>query len=276
MVPERLRLVSRDHVEALAVSFNEAGQGQAIAVAVMPGSNSLLLVDGEHRYEAAKLLGWTRIRVYVREMTDREREKHEIHANLIRNELNALDRTIFVGRLSEIFERENAPEVRGGDRKSKKWLEKNQRENLSLWSSFDSEAARRVGLAAKTIQRTRVLYNTLTPEIIAHLRASPIADNGQQLKRLAEIEDTEERLTVARTLAEGAPNVDRAKNIAGIGAPRIDDPDEKVFQAFLGIWGRASNKARSSIRQYVAQFDGPLGMRAPAARKAKAAKGDAS
>lgn len=272
VVPERLRIVSQAHVQMMAADFNDRGQNDAIAVAVMPGSNSFLLVDGEHRYEAAKLLGWTHIRVYVREMTDEEREKHEIHANLIRNELNALDKAVFVGRLAQIFERENTGARNGGDRKSKKWLEKNQLANIANWSSFNKDAARRTGLGERSLRDHRALYEKLTPEIISHLRASPIADNGQQLKRLAEIEDADERLTIAKTLAEGAPNVERARNMAGIGAARIDDPDEKGFNAFLGLWGRASAKLRQRIKGHVQQSDVP----GPAARKAKAARGDAS
>ncbi len=273
VVPERLRLVDADRVSALAANFNEMGQLDAIAVAMAEGSNGFLLVDGEHRLEAARKLGWTRIRAFIREMTPEEREKHEIYANLIRNELNALDRIVFVGRLASIFERENASAKNGGDRKSKKWLEKNQLANISNWSGFNSEAARRTGLGEKSIRNTRALFDTLTPEIIAHLRASPIADNGQQLKRLAEIEDVAERLAVSRALATGAPNVERARVSAGLSSGRpLDDPDEKAFTAFLSVWGRASARARARIKGHVTQYDTP----GPAARKAKAGQGDAS
>ncbi len=241
VVPERLRLVDADRVSALAANFNEMGQLDAIAVAMAEGSNGFLLVDGEHRLEAGRKLGWTRIRAFIREMTPEEREKHEIYANLIRNELNALDRIVFVGRLAAIFERENVSARHGGDRKSKKWLEKNQLANISNWSGFNSEAARRTGLGEKSIRNTRALFDKLGPATIAALRSSPLADNAAQLKAVAETRP-EERDAIVKALADGrASNVARAREAAGI----VKRPDAE--DAALTLF--ANNMARLDLKQ---------------------------
>ncbi|KPH80555.1 ParB/RepB/Spo0J family partition protein [Bosea vaviloviae] len=157
-VADRLRLVDRDKVAMIAASISESYLHQAIAVASTPGAgNRYVLVDGEHRLEAHKLLGRSTVKAVIRDLTPAERAKHEIHANLIRNELDALDRTIFVGKLADIFEAENADARNGGDRRSKKWREKNQLANLANWSGFNKEAARRTGLAERSVRRAREL-----------------------------------------------------------------------------------------------------------------------
>ncbi|MBN9471706.1 MAG: ParB N-terminal domain-containing protein [Bosea sp.] len=214
-VVNRLRLVDRAYVEMIAASISETYLHQPIAVATTPGaSNRYVLVDGENRLEAYKLLGRATIPARIRELTREEREKHEIHANLIRNELTALDRTVFVGRLADIFAAENAGAQNGGDRKSKKWRQKNQFANLANWSSFSKDAARRTGLSTRSIDRTRELFGKLSPDAVALIRGTKVADNQVQLQALAEMEP-ERQVAVAKAIAEGAGNIAKARIVAG-------------------------------------------------------------
>ncbi|GHE63818.1 hypothetical protein GCM10019059_24160 [Camelimonas fluminis] len=228
LVADRLRVVSEPHVAMIMASLSEVGQLSAIAVArATNDANAVILVDGEHRLEAAKRLEWTEVRVYERNLTPEEREKHEIHANIIRAELNPLDRAVFLGRLGDIFERENPGARNGGDRKSRKYLEKNQFANLANWSEFSKEASRRTGVSARTIYRARDLAAHLSPEAVALIRGTPLADNQSQLQALAQL-PAEEQVTVARTVANGrAANVAKARVAAGLipagGAVRQED-----------------------------------------------------
>lgn len=215
-VVDRLRLVDRAYVEQLAASISETYLHQPIAVAAVAGSNRVILVDGEHRLEACKLLGRSTIPAQIRELTIEERAKHEIHANLIRNELTALDRNVFVGKLADLFEREHAEARHGGDRKSKKWQEKNQFANLANWSSFSKDAARRTGLSTRSIDRARELAAALAPEAVALIRGTKLADNQAQLQALAAL-DPQDQITVARLIAaHAAPSVAKARVIAGL------------------------------------------------------------
>lgn len=215
-VVDRLRLVDLAYVEMLAASISETYLHQPIAVASMPGAgNRYVLVDGENRLEAYKLLGRATIPARIRELTAVERRKHEIHANLIRNELTALDRTVFVGELASIFTAENADARHGGDRKSKKWREKNQFANLANWSSFSKEAARRTGLSTRSIDRTRDLFSKLSPDAIAALRGTKVADNQAQLQALAAMDPEQQKVVAGLIAANTAGNIAKARVIAG-------------------------------------------------------------
>lgn len=273
-VADRLRLVDRSHVEMIAASVAETYLHQAIAVASTPGAgNRYVLVDGEHRLEAHKLLGRTTIKAVVRDLTPAERAKHEIHANLIRNELDALDRTIFVGRLADIFEAENADAKNGGDRKSKKWRQKNQFANLANWSAFSKEAARRTGLSTRSIDRTREIYAKLTPEAVALIRGTKLADNQAQLQALAALEPTEQ-VKAAREVAEGrAANVAKARVSAGLvpaDAVRAEDQPLTKLQALL------ARMTPGHLREALAMVQAKLDMVDAAAKPARAKKGGAA
>ena len=220
-----------------AASIAESYLQQPIAVASIEGSNRVVLVDGENRLEAFKLLGRATIPARIRDLTEAERRKHEVHANLIRNELNALDRIRFVGELADIFAAEHADARNGGDRKSKKWQRKNQLANLANWSSFAKDAARRTGLAERSIRRTRELFGALAPEAIALIRGSKLADNQSQLQALAAL-DPADQVKVAREVAEGRARTFSAARIsAGLvpeaAAVRVEDEPLAKLEALL-------------------------------------------
>lgn len=272
-VVDRLRLVDRAHVEMIAASISESYLHQPIAVAAIAGSNRVRLVDGEHRLEAFKLLGRTAIPARIRELTDEERQKHEIHANLIRNNLNALERTIFVGRLADIFEREHPEAKNGGDRKSKKWREKNQFANIANWSSFSREAARRTGLGWRSIYNARELSAGLSPEAVALIRGTKVAENQSQLQALAALDAKQQRQAALRIRGGAASSVAKACVMAGIlpegGAVREAD---RPLARFVPILARLSLQQLTDLR---AMVDAEIAKRS-AAKPARARKGSAA
>ncbi|SIP95229.1 ParB N-terminal domain-containing protein [Bosea sp. TND4EK4] len=272
-VVDRLRLVDRAYVEMIAASVSETYLHQPIAVATtLGGGNRYVLVDGENRLEAFKLLGRTTIPARIRELTREEREKHEIHANLIRNELTALDRAVFVGRLADIFAAE-AGAQNGGDRKSKKWREKNQFSNLGNWSEFSKEASRRTGLGKTSIYRCRELAGKLAPDTVAAIRGTKVADNQAQLQALAELEP-EQQLAVARAIKAGASTVAKAREAAGLvpsgGAVREAD---RMLTRIEPMLPRMSLADLQTLATMVANRIAAL---TPPAKTARAKKGDAA
>lgn len=270
-VPARLRIVDPDKVRELAASIAEQGVLQPIVVARGAG-NRVTLGDGEHRLEACRLLGRSTILAIVRDLTELEREAVEIHANLIRNELNALDRVVFIARLGDIFEAQNPDARHGGDRKSKKWQEKNQFANLANWSAFDKEAAKRTGLSVRSIERARELAAKLGPDAIAALRGSPLADNAAQLKAVAEVAP-QEREAVVKALAEGrAANVQRAREAAGF-IKRLD-PEEAALRAFEASVAKLE---LSQLRRRLSVLQSIIALREQGERgKAKSRKAEAA
>lgn len=270
-IVDRLRRIDPDTVEMIAASVSECGYlHQPIAVAAIPGSNRVALVDGEHRIEAFKRLGRETIPARIRELTEAERQRHEIHANLIRNELNTLNRARFIGKLADLFAAENADARHGGDRKSKKWLAKNQLANLANWSAFNKEAARRTGLAERSIRRDRELAAALSPDIVALIDGTKVADNQAQLQALAEMEP-EQQLAVARAIANGAGNVAKAREAAGLqpkgGAVREGD---KLLTRIEPILPRLSLADLQTLASMVAARIAAL---TPPAKPTRAKKG---
>lgn len=275
-VVDRLRLVDRAYVEMIAASISETYLHQAIAVATTPGSgNRYVLVDGENRLEAFKLLGRSTIPARIRTLTEVERRKHEIHANLIRNELTALDRTVFVGELAGIFAAEHADARHGGDRRSKKWREKNQLANLANWSSFSKEAARRTGLAERSIRRTRELFAKLSPGALALIRGSKVADNQAQLQALAELEPEQQIAVAGLIAANAAGNIAKARVVAGFvpagGAVREADQPLAKLEALLGRqW------SLDQLRAAKAMIETKIAAAEAAQKPARAKKGGAA
>lgn len=273
-VVDRLRLVNRDKVEMIAASVSECGYlHQPIAVAAIVGSNRVELVDGEHRLEAFKLLGRTTIQARIRKLSETERLRHEIHANLIRNELDALDRAIFIGKLAEIFEAENAGARNGGDRKSKKWREQNQFSNLGNWSQFSKEAASRTGLGKTSIYRCRELADRLSPGAVALIRGSKLADNQSQLQALAEL-PAEQQVAVAKAVsAQPKLSFASAREAAGLvpegGAVR--EP-ERLLAKIEPMLLRLS---RSDLQSLAVMVAARLEATKPAEKPARAKKGSA-
>lgn len=269
-VVDRLRLVDRAYVEMIAASISETYLHQPIAVASTPGAgNRYVLVDGENRLEAFKLLGRQTIPARIRDLTEVERRKHEIHANLIRNELNALDRVRFVGELADIFTAENADARNGGDRKSKKWREKNQLLNLSNWSAFNKEAARRTGLSTSSIRRTRELFGKLSPEAVALIRGTKVADNQAQLQALAAMEPEQQKVVAGLIAANAAGNIAKARVVAGFvpagGAVREADQPLVKLEALLGRM--TPGQIEEAFRMIEAKRNAALAAQKPAKAK---------
>ncbi len=250
LVPPRLRPIDPATVEMLAASFAERGQDTRIIVRVSDDEDEGLvyrLIAGAHRLAAATRLGWTHIAAEIVEAGDDEARLIEIDENLVRRELSALDRAIFLAERKAVWERLHPETAHGGARKSRK----EQVANLATWSRFSKDAANRTGLSERTIQRAAELVRRLHPAARDALRLSDLADNQSQLFALADLEP-EAQLAVARTIAEGqATSLAKAKEVAGLAPRRSIDPAEAAFERFLGLWARAGRPLRKRIRDYV-------------------------
>jgi ParB family transcriptional regulator, chromosome partitioning protein len=200
---DRLRPINPERVEALAASIAEIGLQQPILVRARPdGGNLLLLVAGGHRLEAARRLGWTGIQAFYLDVDAARARIIEIDENLIRNELSALDFAISVAERKRIYEALH-PGTAWGKAPKPKSGEKGKELNLSSFPSFAKDAAKRTGLSVATFKAASAMVQRLSPEAIAFLRATPLADNGAALKKLSRIDRPEDQVAVARSLASG-------------------------------------------------------------------------
>ncbi len=157
-VPERLRLTDEDYVAALAASIADKGQMQATLVALNPRRNGqpYVLIAGAHRLAACAALGievaCSILRWRGKSLVDFDIEcrLREIDDNLMRYELSALDRAVFLYERKKIYE-EMYPHTRhGGDRKSVDFHKENQMAFNA--TRFSKETAKLMGLSERAVR----------------------------------------------------------------------------------------------------------------------------
>lgn len=230
-VTGRLRPVDEAHAQLIAASMNESGLIQPVVVRNDPAGNGLKLVVGGHRLRGAAILSWDEIPAILIECSDEEARQIEVDENLARKELTALERAQFLAERKRVYEALH-PEAAHGKAKRPK-TEKGKVANLATFTRFSKDAAKSTGLAERTIQRSVELAGRLSPEAIALIRGTKVADNQAQLQALAELEP-EHQVTVAGLIAANAAgNVAKARVVAGFvpggGAVReADRPLAKI------------------------------------------------
>lgn len=230
----RLRPVDRAHAQMIAASMNESGLIQPIVVRADASGNGFKLVVGGHRLCGAEINGWDEIAAILIECSDDEARQIEIDENLARKELTALERAEFLAERKRVYEAINPDAGHGKAKKPK--TEKGKVANLATFARFSKDAAKSTGLGERTVQRACELAASLSPEAVALIRGTKLADNQAQLQALAAL-DPSEQVTAAREVAEGrASNVAKARISAGLvpaGAVRTEDGPLVKLEALL-------------------------------------------
>ncbi|SDF10919.1 ParB/RepB/Spo0J family partition protein [Rhodobacter capsulatus] len=184
MPGQRLREIDPAWVEILSVSIANLGLLEPILVrphfAATEKSQLYMLVAGAHRLEAAMLAGLEAVPCHVSDMGADEARLAEIDENLMRQELNALDRAVFLAERKEVYERLNPVNTYGGDRKSR-----DAKSQTLRVDRFTRDAAEKCGLSERTIQDAVALAKALPPEVRAAVQGTALAKNAAQLKALA-------------------------------------------------------------------------------------------
>ncbi|MCH9845492.1 MAG: ParB N-terminal domain-containing protein [Alphaproteobacteria bacterium] len=223
IMPPRLRVIDKAQVAKIAQSIKERGQLQPILLAVKNVQNDdgnvvqeYHLVDGAHRFSACILLQMQEIKAELQLLNDNERLLAEIDANLMRYELNELDKYAFVAKRKEIWV-EMYGKPQGGDR-GNQYTGGKDNEQLDMWAMFDKETQDLMDLSARTIQRYIQLYNALDMFTIETIKGTWIAKSAGTIKKLVEVGNlfgAEKQVQAAQAL--------------------IDDPDLRTPQNALGF-----------------------------------------
>lgn len=199
------------------------------------------LIAGAHRLAAVKAMGWPEIDAFVYEATDAEARLAEIDENLVRHELNPLDRAVFLAERKAIYEalhpetKKGAQGGRGGQR------------NESETISFSKDTAERVGLTARTVQLAVMIATKLAPDVKAAVAGTWIARHQGELLALAKQPPADQRACVALMLRPEAPArtvADALRQSKGVNAAGGGNPDDKAFEGLISAWGRAGAKAK--------------------------------
>lgn len=245
-IGERLRAVDDDYAALIAESLLQRGLDTPIIVRLIEDGRGLYhLVAGGHRVAAAHKAGWTEIPAKVVEITDLQAKLVEIDENLIRRELSALDRAVFLAERKAIYEALNPATKRGMGRSADK------RTSLSVWS-FGKATATKLGVDERTIRRA-VARAAIVPEVRAMIASLPVADSGAELDKLAALTGPQQIEVARRLAAEGPCRTVSAALVAINGAPRTSAAAEadRQYAALMGAWRKAGKAARKRFLAFL-------------------------
>ena len=245
----RLRPVDADYVHLIAASMAEHGQMTPIEVMASPGGKPrpYTLVAGAHRLAAAVQAGLPTIQAMVFEGSELEAELREIDENLIRHELKELDRSVFLARRKEVYERLHPQTKRGGDRRSDQ-----VGSVANLIVRFTASAAERLALSESSISRAIRRYTNLAPDVREQIAPLWIADHGAQLDVLAKLKPEMQReVALIFVRFPGVRSVGEALAQVEGREPEQVDPDEAQFDQFARLWRRMGAASRGRAAKIV-------------------------
>ena len=192
----RLRKVDTEAASRLADSIAHIGLQSPILLRPDRGDpGAYVLVAGAHRLEAVRSLGWTAVDALIVDATHDELDLIEIDENLVRAELTPLDRARFLDRRKQIYMRIGGGAARGGDRKSAAWAG-TAAANDARRVSWADDAAERIGLSKRSVQRAVAIGEGLSPILAEALAGTPIAHREADLFRLAQMPKPEQHETL--------------------------------------------------------------------------------
>lgn len=256
----RLRLVDQDWVEALAESITNIGQKEPIEIVAQKRKGQLpyRLISGAHRLAACRLSGLDTIRAEVKtpetDNPDLEIRLHEIDENLIRNELNALDRAVFLGERKKVYEAMYPETARGGDRGNQHTGGKERQTEII---SFSQATAEKIDLGERTIRRATRIFEGLSAEVRARIHGTPLARKEGELYQLTQY-DRDRQLTILDMClrkADPVPSVKAAGDIIdGHIKETLSEADahrERLYET----WNRCkSKKGRKGFLDYLVEM----------------------
>ena len=216
----RLRTVTGATVQYLAESMKI--HGLQYPIQVRTDGDRYALVSGAHRLQAARHLAWPHIEAFVLDQLDDDTlALLEIDENLMRAELNPLDRGVFLARRKEIYERLYPETRRGGDRRSDTWHEQNEDNSRR---GFVAETASFSPFSPYTIRRGLHIGEKIAPELREELAMTAIAHREGDLFTISGM-DQEEQETLLQDLQSANYEVETLSDVYPRRNPD-DDPGD--------------------------------------------------
>ena len=221
----------------LAQSMSDVGQLQPIELRPLKG-DMFDLVAGGHRLEGAKINGWAEIQATIKKSSDLEAEIRQIDENLIRHDLNPLDRAVFLARRQEIYLKLHPDATKGKAGAMVRW-------HASANLSFASEVATKVGVSDRDVRRSIARFTKIAPDVREALAGTWIARKGSELDALARLGPQQQRKVVKLLFQDVAP----AKSVAAALRALSDtfdapvDVDAEQLARLQAAWRKAGAKA---------------------------------
>ena len=248
---ERLRPVDDDYARMIGASMATSGQRAPIEVLPARSDGTYPLIAGAHRLRGAVLNEIDTVACIVRDVSSLQAEQLELEENLIRHDLNALDRAVFLARLKEIYESaQPAAKVGAAGR---------ARQNdkiVVLVRSFSEVTAEKLGWSRRSVERAVARVRDIMPDVMSRVRGTWIARRGAHLDAIARLEAAEQRAVVELLLkdADGAEAMSVADALAVVRhapATRADDAAAQTNK-LLRAWNSAGPKVRDDFLAFLA------------------------
>ena len=238
-VGERLRLIDMDYAMLLAQSMSEVGQLQPIEVRPTKGGR-FELVAGGHRLEAGKINGWEEIQAVVKKSSDLEAEIRQIDENLIRHDLNPLDRATFLARRQEIYLQLHPETTQAKTGAQVRW-------HATANLSFASEVAAKVGVSDRDVRRSIARFTKIAPDVREKIAGTWVSRKGSELDALARLGPQEQRKVVKLLLQDVHPakSVAAARQALGGNFEAPADVDADQLARLQAAWRKSGAKAHA-------------------------------
>lgn len=236
----RLRPVDPNYVSLLAENIEQVGYLRQ-PIEVRKTKKGWQLIAGGHRLAAITQLGWTEVEAVIFEGSDTAAKLAEIDENLIRHDLNPLDRAVFLAQRKEVYELLHPEAKRGGDRSG-------QTEKISVWS-FAKDTADKCGLTDRAIRLAVMIARNLPADIRAAIAGTDVARKQSELLALVKV-DPALRAAVVTEIQTGRATSVAAAVLAVRGGARDNatPATEAQVAALRKAWDRAGKVA---IRAWV-------------------------
>ena len=236
-VGPRLRSLDANKVAELAESMGSIGLQQPISI-YSPNDETLQLVAGLHRLEAARKLGWEDIDCIFVDMDDLDRQLWEIDENLCRADLTELERAQHTAKRAEVVKQKtelkaklapntNKPRKRGPKSKGQK--------------EFVEQTAKQTGRSKTSIKRDKARGEKIPPDVKKEIKGTAIEDSGVQLDALTKATPDEQREAV-KSVVLGHTN-----DVRDVLPGAEKREQEKVYKNLSKWWRKADDETRSKF-----------------------------
>lgn len=202
----RKRLVDMGRAKEISESIKEIGLLNPITVDL---DNNL--IAGAHRVEAYKILGLEKIPFRRVDLSGLKSELAEIDENLIRNELNVLERSNQLLRRKEIYE-ELYPESKEGISQSIS-MNKKLGNNVSADSAltFSKDVENKTGRKERTVQEEIQIAKKVIPEVKEAIKNTELSNRKTDLLEISRMEPEEQKKVVNKFIESGAKKLEEVK-----------------------------------------------------------------
>ena len=240
---DRLRKVSDAHVEALMISIEEHGLQTPLLINQV--DDKYYLIAGAHRYAALIKLNVKEAlcRVY-KDVSNLQAKLIEIDENLVRHELNPLDRAIFLSTRKNLYE-ELYPETKAGVAGGKATLK-----STNVTFSFVDSTADKLGLGKRTIERAVRIATCISLDIRERLDEAGINKEGE-LYTLTKFTAEEQEKIIAHLISKKAKNLSVAINIIQGKIDFKESPEEIAYSKLLTLYLRSDKKTQKAFCEYL-------------------------